>query len=440
MPKVDGSGTNRFCGTFDLGTVISSDSTTDAVGEARLVLQAPSTPGTANVSVTVGGTTAVNYAEFASPTAPYVRILAPTLNQTVSGFATIDLQATDPGGANQGVAQLGVIVDGQPLASVGSGPSIAWSTYSLSNGAHTIRAAASDGDLEYGYSQAVTVTASNPIHNLSISKTLFNTQDPNPSNRSTTISAVQDQALPWTVTFTKRGATSPSRTYSGTGSAISVTWDGKDNSGNATPSGQYNYNITSSGGSSSGWLAELTAGIGPTNALLVEGASLPNDSECLSIVEDACEARGFRVITLQENDATWENFQYYMMVYQPEVLYVKTHGSYEIRTGTDASPALLPQVSEFMLKDSWVYAYRPQDNQGHWYPQYPAAGQPAYANIPVNQGNLCWPQMTAHYVSELGFKSVLVAIETGMDGLVHGWSHRFRPRKLDQHEQPLCYR
>ena len=96
-------------------------------------------------------TTAVNYAEFASSTAPYVRILEPTLNQTVSGFATIDLQAADPGGSNRGVVQLGVIVDGQPLASVGFGsPTIGWSTYSLSNGAHTIRAASTNGSSTSG--------------------------------------------------------------------------------------------------------------------------------------------------------------------------------------------------------------------------------------------------------------------------------------------------
>jgi adhesin/invasin len=60
---------------IDLGTVISSDATTDAAGVATLILQAPSTPGTANVSITVGGSTTICYVEFASPTAPSVRIL-----------------------------------------------------------------------------------------------------------------------------------------------------------------------------------------------------------------------------------------------------------------------------------------------------------------------------------------------------------------------------
>ncbi len=117
---------------------------------------------------------------------------------------------------------------------------------------------------------------------------------------------------------------------------------------------------------------------------------------------------------------------------------ITTHGQYEIRTGTDCLPALLPQVSQFKLKDSWVYAYRPQDNQGNWYPQYPEPGQPAYATIPVNPPNY-WPGMVAHYVSELGLTYYsplrLVWMDSCMNGrigsLYGDLTDQFNPYEVD---------
>ena len=99
----------------DLGTVVSSDTATDAVGEARLVLRAPSLAGTANVIVTSGSVSATAYTEFASATAPSVRILTPMSSEIVSGVVTVSLQASDPGGTDTGIYDLAVVVDGQPL-------------------------------------------------------------------------------------------------------------------------------------------------------------------------------------------------------------------------------------------------------------------------------------------------------------------------------------
>lgn len=415
----------------DLGTVISSDSTTDAVGEARLVLQAPSTPGTANVSVTVGGVTVTDYAEFASPTAPTVRILAPTVNETVSGVVTINIRASDPGGYKFGIHQIAVTVDGQPLSAIATGNSnTAWATYTLPNGTHTIRAAASDGDQEYGYSQAVTVTTSNDIFNASVDNGMFDANDPDPNKRIVTISAEHDESTDWEVEITKRGASTPTRVFTGTGTAISATWDGTDSQGNPASRGRYKYTILA--GQQGGMLAQsydfalwdcivfLRTNPDAPTALLVEGNYFDNNHELFDIVEDACETRGFQVITIPEKYATWDRFQFFMNVYEPTILYMTTHGHYEIRTGTDCLPALLPQVSQFKLKDSWVYAYRPQDNQGNCYPEYPEPGQPAYANIPAEDENLWWPQMEAHYVSELGLTYYSPLKLVWMDSCMNG--------------------
>lgn len=435
----------------DLGTVISSDVTTDAVGEARLVLQAPSTPGTANVSVTVGGTEATEYAEFASPTAPTVRILTPTLNETVSGVVTIQLHASDPGGYKPGIHQIAVTVDGQPLSAVATGnPNVAWATYTLPNGTHTIRAAASDGDQEYGYSSAVTVTTSNGIYNVAVDNGMFDANDPDPAKRVVTISANQDESTDWEIEIKKRGASSPTKVFTGTGTTISATWNGTDSQGNPAPRGQYGYTIRA--GESQGLLAQsygfslwdyivfLRTNPDAPTALLVEGNYFGNNHELFDIVEDACETRGFQVITIPEKYATWDRFQFFMNVYEPTILYMTTHGHYEIRTGTDCLPALLPQVSQFKLKDSWVYAYRPQDNQGNWYPEYPEPGQPAYACIPADPGNQ-WPGMEAHYVSELGLTYYsplrLVWMDSCMNGrigsLYGNLSNQFNPYEVDMY-------
>ncbi len=301
-------------------------------------------------------------------------------------------------------------------------PRMAWTTYSLSNGTHTIRAAVSDDSGDIAYSPPVTVTVSNDIHNLSVSKALFNVNDPNPSNRTTTISALQDQSCAWQISLTEEGASTPTRVFTGTGTAISVTWDGTDSTGNAAPPGQYTYTISSASGSASGWLEYLNAHAGPITALLVKGSQFNDNSNLLQIVESACRYRNFQVITLPYDDATWENFSYYMMVYQPSILYVRTHGHYEIRDGYDCIPTNLPQVSEFLLNDSVVYAYRPQDSSGNYFEQYPAPGQPAYASIPVNPPNYFWPNKAAHYVSELNFMSYsplrLVWMDACLDGRI----------------------
>ncbi|MDO8588232.1 MAG: Ig-like domain-containing protein [Armatimonadota bacterium] len=443
-------GNEAITWNVDLGTVIGADSSTDAVGEARLVLQAPSAPGTANVSVTVGGMTVTGYAEFASSTAPTVRILTPTLNETVSGVITINLHASDPGGADPGIHQIALTVDGQPLSAVGTGnPNVAWTTFALPNGAHTIRAAASDGDLEYGYSPAVSVTTFNGVYNVAVDNGMFDANDPDPAKRVATISAHQDQSTNWEIEIKKNGASSPTKVFTGTGATISATWNGTDSQGNPAPRGRYKYTIRAGqaqgGMSPEGYAFSLwdylvfmrTDPDAPT-ALLVEGNYFWNNNELFDIVEAACETRGFQVITIPEKYATWDRFELFMNVYEPTVLYMTTHGNYEIRNGIDCLPPRLPQVSQFKLKDSWVYAYRPTDNQGNWYPEYPEPGQPAYANIPANPENQ-WPGMVSHYVSELGLMYYsplrLVWMDSCMNGrigsLYGDLSDEFNPYAVD---------
>lgn len=126
-------------------------------------------------------------------------------------------------------------------------------------------------------------------------------------------------------------------------------------------------------------------------------------------MEGACEARGFQVITIPEEYATWENFQYYMSTYQPKVLYITTHGDYEVRRGTDCIYTSFPQISQFKLNNCWVYAYRPQG-----YIEYPEPGSIAFGNIPDY-----W-YLTAHYVSELGLTNYSPLKLVWMDSCMNG--------------------
>ncbi len=436
----------------DLGTVISSDATTDAVGEARLVLQAPSTPGTGSISVTVGGVTYVGYAEFASPTAPSIRILTPAQNETVSGVITVKLVAWDNGGVYPGITNIGVSVDDQPLDSAApSRQQITWQTFRLSNGTHVLRAAVADGDQETGFSQAVPVSISNGIFSVSTTNDMFDANDPNPANRTSTITAYQEQPTDWEIEIKKQGASSPTKVFTGTGTTISATWDGTDSGGNPALPGQYGYTIRAgeSGGMSLSygfsiwdyWVFLRTNPDAPT-ALLVEGYPFVYSSDCLHIVEDACERRGLQVITIPYRYATWDRFHFFMNVYEPTVLYITTHGHYEIRDGEDCQPPRLPQVSRFMLKDAMVHAYRPQDGQGNWFPEYPAPGDHAFATIlnpitgdPAEE----YPDLYAHYVSELGLTYYsalkLVWMDSCMDGrigsLYGDLSDQFNPYAVD---------
>lgn len=262
---------------------------------------------------------------------------------------------------------------------------------------------------------------------------MFDANDPDPGKRTTTITAYQQQSTDWELEFKKQGASSPTKVFTGTGTTINATWDGTDSGGNPASPGQYG--VTIRAGESQGmspdsfdfslwdYIVFLRSNIDAPTALLVEGYPFDFGGECLHIVEDACERRGFQVITIPYKYATWERFHFYFNVFEPQVFYINTHGDYEIRSGQSCMPPLLPQISRFMLKDSWVNSFRPQDGQGNYFPEYPPAGDNAYERIkdpitgdPATQ----FPDMYAHYLSELGltFNSPLKLV--WMDNCLNG--------------------
>jgi len=61
--------------------LVSADSMTDAIGEATLTLKSAHHADTGSISVSCLGVAAYTCVEYASATAPTVRILTPTENQ-----------------------------------------------------------------------------------------------------------------------------------------------------------------------------------------------------------------------------------------------------------------------------------------------------------------------------------------------------------------------
>jgi poly(hydroxyalkanoate) depolymerase family esterase len=87
-------------------------------------------------------------------TPPTVSLTAPTQGQTVMGMVAVTATATD----DVGVASVELVVDGETLESFQAGPFTAmWNTSVLANGAHTVRAVATDAAGNEGVAE-VTVT------------------------------------------------------------------------------------------------------------------------------------------------------------------------------------------------------------------------------------------------------------------------------------------
>jgi hypothetical protein len=393
----------------DLGTIVSSDSVTNIVGEAYLVVQSPTTSDTANISVTCEGITKYTYLEYATPATPSVRILTPTQNESVSGVVEISVSATDTDGSYPGIATMGVAVDGQPLMPLTvPNPQGPWQTYELPNGTHQIKVAALDFDGECGFSATLTLNVTNTASSICCDNPILDTSSPETS--TSTISATLATPSSWSVIISEPESETALRTFTGTGTSVNATWDGKDTSGVDVPAGTYTYSIESGGLpiTAAGVVCVWRTGSGPT-ALLVDGASFVRQgaeqyhTRCLKNVTAACKLKGFNVITLPCKSATWENFRRAFLNYPVQVLYVQSHGHYEIRND-DCNPSLIPQITQFLLNDTVAYSYRPQANDGSYFPEYPEPGDNAYADLGHNYGTPPWnnwPSLKAHYISEI---------------------------------------
>jgi len=148
-----------------------------------------------------------------------------------------------------GVTKLELYID-QELLATGTLPPITYSfdTTRVINDSHTIEARAYDEAENIGTAQ-IEVTVSNPISDL---KTNLESFSPNGDGYQDEITITATLATPgtWTLTIVNRQS-SIVNSWTGEGTYISVTWDGRDEQGNIVPDGLYVATITTEDGSAS---------------------------------------------------------------------------------------------------------------------------------------------------------------------------------------------
>jgi len=204
----------------DLGTIVSSDSTTNAIGEAHLILRAPSQAGTATISVTVGGVTVRCYAEYADADAPSIHIVSPGNVDTVGGDVEIQCECWDYYGTHPGIASISILVDGIEIDnSPGTPTEPIWHTTENTNGTHQITAAAWDYDGNEMHSNTVSVTVQNTISEVTVSPSTVG------ANVSVNISARLSATADWEVSVLDMDDQQIWST-TGSGTVISATWPG----------------------------------------------------------------------------------------------------------------------------------------------------------------------------------------------------------------------
>jgi RHS repeat-associated protein len=175
--------------------------------------------------------------------APQVTLQVPPEGAAVSEPLTIRAHATD----NQSVDQVILAIDGAAVAQFTvPEPSdlyeISFDSLTLDNGSHQVTATASDARGNQGSDQR-TITTSNAIASFRASPNPFSPNGDRVDD-TTSLSATLDPADDWTLVIT--GGTG--RSFSGAGSTVLRSWDGRDASGQMQDTGEYTATLTTTGG------------------------------------------------------------------------------------------------------------------------------------------------------------------------------------------------
>lgn len=354
--------------SHDLGTVISADAMTNAIGEATLVLRAPTSNGTATISATAGSATSQCFREFATADAPSVRITQPTNGTTVSGNVYIVTRAGDSEGLSPGVMFISVFVDGIELDRAPDSFCESWlMSGRLPNGSHQITATARDWDGNVSNSNAVNITTQNDIASFTLTPSTVM------PNQPVHISGQVTVAPGWTVTVTDPCNNNQLIwSTSGTGSTISVDWPGTSQGGI--------YTVTATATATGNTTSDAAVNDTVTHPqFLIVNAYLPSNSSVISKVADVAKRRNLTYRILEGNQATWENIQTALSGSTCRYLFICTHCQWSGIGGN---------ITRLLLGDnSQLYArafLRPNPED----PEHP---------IPVNEGDND-PNNTGHMV------------------------------------------
>lgn len=298
----------------DIGTPVSSDATTNAVGEASMVLQAATTSGTATVSVTSGSAAAECFEQFATANAPSIWITGPATGTTVSGKVDIIPQYADNSGSSSSPALLVVYIDGTQFAAYSpSNGDIWWNSCDLPNGSHQITATVTDQNGNTMNSNVVSVISQNSISAFAVAPT-----DVAP-NQSVHISG-QAIAGGWTVNVTD-SSNDVVWSTSGTGTAISADWPG-------TSQGDL-YSVTATAtadGSSTNKVSAVNTTQSPQFLIVAADESLPWFETVHQSLVAICKRRNITYKVLTPKDATWANISAALSQPVCKYFYIMCHG------------------------------------------------------------------------------------------------------------------
>jgi len=209
----------------DLGTIVSSDSVTNIVGEAYLVVQSTTNHETATVWAETGSVGDGCYVEYADEGDPYIIITSPT-GGDVSGFVTVNVWAQDDD-ITDSVSDFKIYIDGvqKGYATTNEYRPTGIETEKLSNGWHALRVLAMDDEYAGMWSQEIQMHVCNPISNLQIAQSEIVIDEPNPGNIS--FNAVMNEIGTWSIEIKNHQGTV---VYSNSGAnqgVVSANWDGK---------------------------------------------------------------------------------------------------------------------------------------------------------------------------------------------------------------------
>jgi RHS repeat-associated protein len=214
---------------------------------------------------------------------PEIHITAPEDKATVTGNVTITATVTD----NIGVTKVEFLLDGSQIREFNTTPySTDLDTQTITNGPHKITAKAYDAKSNVGTDE-ITVTADNYISEYKANPNPF-TPNGDGYNDITSISAKLREIVDWTLTI-KNASDTTVKTFTGHGSQVLRSWDGKTDANTDAPTGQYTATLTANATS-----ASITIGLERTEqppfveiATPAEAAKLTTRVEVIGTVTDS---------------------------------------------------------------------------------------------------------------------------------------------------------
>lgn len=311
---------------LDLGTLVSSESSTSAVGEATATVRSTANHETATVTAQVGSLVGCGWVEYGNPSDPSILPVSPHNGEALSGGVYITYWLGTPYGGIESLSTIEVFIDGQSTGLIGpDDPSTYWETFTSANGTHTIRARLTDTNGNSMYSPVTTVETDNHINTLQVTPDEF---DPGLGEQATITASLKESAN-WQLTIKDTSGSNTVYTATGTGSTVSCTWDGAT----ALNEDVFQYTITvtsgsQSGASATGWVGKKVIPDNQVEVLSAAGKNLPYWPIRYSPMYDYAKQRGFKAKKLPPKAAKWARISSILSYGNCRMFYINCHAKF----------------------------------------------------------------------------------------------------------------